>query len=101
MILWQIPLAYKGLYALVSYGKNGYGGYVYNIGGSAVVYNAGSTNADEQKNCHCNTSATATAFDRIFVQKLKTAGSTSLTDNFDDIVRFKTLSQLTTSVDTK
>jgi hypothetical protein len=83
-------LTYKGLYALISTGKNGHGGYVRNIANTSVVTSASSTNTDELDNCHCNSSATATAFNRIFVQKPKTQDVTSYTDNFDDIVRFKT-----------
>jgi len=92
-------LTYKAIYALVSFGKNGHGGYVSNPGSSAVRYNNSSTNSDELKNCHCDSSAAATSFDRIFVQKSKTAGSTTLTDSFDDITRFKTRYQVTTPLE--
>jgi len=80
-------LTYKAIYALTSPGKNGHGGYVRNFGATSVLFDYGSTDADEQKNCHCNSSAAATAFDRIFVQKNKT-------NTFDDIVRYKTRMQL-------
>jgi len=86
-------LTYKGVYALVSFGKNGHGGFLRNLNAAATVYNAGSTNSDEQKNCHCDNTAAATNFDRIFVQK-PPVGSTTLTDKFDDIVRFKIRSQM-------
>lgn len=92
---------YKAIYALVSAGKNGHGGYVRNPNASAIVYNASSTNTDELKNCHCSSSAVATTFDRIFVQKTRTAGSTTLTDNFDDVVRYKTRSEITTLLEMK
>ncbi len=88
-------ITYKAVYGLVSFGKNGHGGYVRNLGATSTRYNWGSTNTNEQKNCHCNSSATATAFDRIFVQHTKTAGSTTLTDTFDDIMRYKTRVQMT------
>lgn len=84
----------KAVYALVSFGKNGHGGYVRNLTATPVRYNAASTNHNEWQNCHCNSSAAATAFDRIFIQNTKTAGSTAITDTFDDIVRFKTRAEL-------
>ncbi|MEI6730414.1 MAG: hypothetical protein WCL30_04075, partial [Pseudomonadota bacterium] len=80
-------LTYKAIYALISTGKNGHGGYVRNFGATSVRFNYGSSDADEQKNCHCNSSAAATAFDRIFVQQNKT-------NTFDDIVRYKTRMQI-------
>jgi prepilin-type N-terminal cleavage/methylation domain-containing protein len=89
----------KGVYALVSSGENGHGGYVRNASSTSTVYNAGSTNTDEQKNCHCNSSATATSFDRDFVQNSKSYDSTSLSDSFDDVVRFKTRFQLASPSD--
>jgi prepilin-type N-terminal cleavage/methylation domain-containing protein len=87
---------YKAIYALVSFGKNGHGGYVRNISGTSTRYNAASTNTDEWKNCHCTSSATYTAgtFDRIFVQKSKTNSPTTLSNSFDDVVRFKTRAQM-------
>jgi hypothetical protein len=92
-------ITYAGIYALVSFGKNGHGGYVRNLSASSTVLNAGSTNTDEQKNCHCTSAAVAGTFDRIFVQKARTAGSTTLTDIFDDIVRFKTRAELSAPVE--
>jgi hypothetical protein len=83
-------LTYKALYALVSTGKNGHGGYVRNLTATSVRASSGSTNADEQDNCHCNSSAVPTSFNRIFVQKPKAIDYTSTSDNFDDIARFKT-----------
>ncbi len=91
-------LTYKAVYALVSFGVNGHGGYVRNPASAAVVFNGGSTNTDEQKNCHCDSSAVATTFDRIFVQKNKTTDSTSFANTFDDIVRFKTRADLAVAI---
>jgi type II secretory pathway pseudopilin PulG len=91
---------YKGVYALISHGKNGHGAYLNNKGGTAERYNAASTNTDELKNCHCTNAAVAVSFDRIFVQKTKT-GSSTLTDKFDDIVRFKTRPQIATTLESK
>lgn len=86
-------VTYKGIYALVSFGPNGHGGYVRNPKNTSSIFSAGSTNTDEQKNCHCDSSAVATAFDRIFVQKPRTE-TTTLTNVFDDVVRFKTRWQM-------
>lgn len=88
-------ITYKAIYALTSFGPNGHGGYVRNPSATATRFNGGSTNTNEQKNCHCDSSAVATTFDRIFVQNSKTP-STTLTNIFDDVVRFKTRAQLAT-----
>ncbi len=87
---------YKAIYALVSFGANGHGGYVRNVSATSTRFNNGSTNTGEQKNCHCDSSAIATAFDRIFVRTAKTP-STTLTNSYDDVVTFKTRAQLATN----
>lgn len=87
---------YKAVYALVSFGSNGHGGYVRNPSATSTRFNGASTNTNEQKNCHCNSSAAATAFDRIFVRTTKTP-STTLSNIYDDVVTFKTRSQLATN----
>lgn len=84
----------RGLYALLSFGPNGHGGYVRNPGNTSTRYNDGSTNTDEQKNCHCTSAAVAGTFDRNFVQKTR-AMSTTLTNMFDDILRYKSRAQMT------
>jgi prepilin-type N-terminal cleavage/methylation domain-containing protein len=86
-------LTYKGIYALVSFGKNGHGGYARDLAAAATLFNYNSTNSDELKNCHCSSTATATAFDRIFVQKTRLPGTT-LGAGFDDTVRYKTRPEL-------
>lgn len=91
-------ITYKGIYALASHGPNGHGGYVRNPSATSVPFNGGSTNTSEQKNCHCSSSAVATAFDRIFVQNTLTP-STTLTNVFDDVVRFKTRLQMANYAD--
>lgn len=83
-------LTYRAIYALVSTGKNRHGGFARNISGTSIRANAGSTNSDELDNCHCSSSAVATSFNRIFVQKPKANDVTGFTNNFDDITRFKT-----------
>ena len=89
-------LTYKAIYALVSFGANGHGAYVRSINTASTVHNAGSQSADELKNCHCDSNAAAvTPWDRDFVQKPRTmSGSYSLYNTFDDIVRFKTRSEM-------
>jgi prepilin-type N-terminal cleavage/methylation domain-containing protein len=74
------------IYAIVSHGANGHGAYT--RGG--VVVNAGSTNADEQTNCHCTSTAAANTYTATYVEKaptIATAGS-PLTA-FDDIVTYR------------
>ncbi|HEU5046857.1 MAG TPA: prepilin-type N-terminal cleavage/methylation domain-containing protein [Rickettsiales bacterium] len=94
-------LTSSAVYAIVAFGKDGHGSWVRNISSSitlATRYSSGSTNTDEQKNCHCNSSATATTFDRIFIQKTQTNSSSgTLTAGFDDVVRYKTRSEMATS----
>lgn len=94
-------LTSSAVYAIVAFGKNGHGSWVRNISSAITIttrYSAGSTNTDEQKNCHCDASAVATTFDRIFIQKARTNSSSgSLTAGFDDTVRYKTRSEMATS----
>jgi prepilin-type N-terminal cleavage/methylation domain-containing protein len=74
------------IYAIVSHGQNGHGAYT--RGGGVV--NAGSTNADEQTNCHCTSTAAANTYTATYVEKaptIATAGSPLTT--FDDIVTFR------------
>ncbi|MCW5631897.1 MAG: hypothetical protein KIT17_01040 [Rubrivivax sp.] len=80
----------QGVYVLVSHGANGHGGYTR----SGAVFNAGSTNTDEQTNCHCNSSGTAGTYSATYVAKLPTASSSTATDKFDDIVSFRDAWQL-------
>ncbi len=79
------PRTTAGMYAIVSHGANGHGGYTSN----GTVMNAGSVNANEQTNCHCNASATATTYSPTYVEKYPTIDSSNALDNFDDIVTFK------------
>jgi type II secretory pathway pseudopilin PulG len=72
------------LYALVSFGPNGHGGSL----GTGQLMSAGSTNPDEQINCHCDATAAATAYAATYVQKDR-EDSTDDSAVFDDMVRFK------------
>ena len=83
----------NAIYALVSFGKDGHGGYVRNPSASALVYNAGANNGDELQNCHCTSAAAAATYDNIFIQSPKNYTSGNFGNPayvFDDIVRFKT-----------
>jgi type II secretory pathway pseudopilin PulG len=75
----------SAIYALISHGPNGHGGYTRN----GTLFNAGSTNASEQTNCHCSASAVAGTYSATYVQAAlaQTAGTPLAT--FDDVVTFK------------
>jgi prepilin-type N-terminal cleavage/methylation domain-containing protein len=105
-------ITYSAVYALVSMGPNGHGGYVRVIQPSAAIagcntgtgvncsipYNANSSNTDELKNCHCDGSATATAFDRIFIQNTNNIANQGANNTpYDDIVRAKKRPDIDTS----
>lgn len=99
------------LYVLLSHGPNGHGGFL----NTTAPMNAGSTNADERRNCHCDSNAnlaggaamdskryvlasdpvdaTAYWYGLVFVQKDATGGLGN-SDSFDDIVRYKTRWQM-------
>lgn len=81
------------IYTLLSFGPTGHGGYIQ----SSTRNSTGSTNANEQQNCHCNDLAVATAYDATYVQRdaLETATAANA---FDDILRYKERWQLS-SVD--
>ncbi len=83
---YTVPTA---IYALVSYGPDGHGGYLK----TGVRYSSGSTDADEQTNCHCNAAAVETAYSANYVQK-------DMTSTFGDIVRYQDRWQLATFDDT-
>lgn len=80
----------SAVYLLLSYGKNGHGSYP-RSGGSSRLANYGSADSDELVNCHCNSTAAATAFSSTFVQKPSFLGG------FDDIVLYKTRADLKAS----
>jgi hypothetical protein len=66
----------EAVYALQPFGPDGHGGYTRN----GLRYSAGSTNADEQTNCHCTAAAVAGTCSPTYVQTDETANSASSTD---------------------
>jgi|GEM_PF-664546 len=76
-------------YVLLSYGPNGHGGRTNNAPASRL---SGSTNADELKNCHCNSSAADATYVN-YVDKSITEGS-GTGDVYDDVIRYKERWQL-------
>lgn len=83
-------------YLLLSYGKNGHGGYP--AMGSAR-YNASATNADELTNCHCTNSAADSTYDGNYVQRSQNFNTSTTANYFDDIVRYKERWQLSSAED--
>jgi len=75
----------SGLYAIISHGANGHGAYT----SAGVTLNAGSVNANELTNCHCNSSGATTTYQPTYVEMAPTQDPTTTLDNFDDLVTFK------------
>ena len=71
------------IYALISHGKNGHGGYTTN----GKMFNANSSDASELINCHCTNAGVASTYSTIYVQQ-------EATKTFDDIVTYKERSAL-------
>lgn len=72
---------------VISHGQNGHGAYQL----SGTRKTAGSTNANEQINCHCTAAAVAAAFSSTFVMGANTAtNSSDLRTVFDDTLRYYT-----------
>ena len=92
-------ITYKAVYAIISNGTNGHGGYSRSLDSTAMRSSSNSVNTDELDNCHCTSTAASNNFDRVFVQKNRTTDSTNYLNNFDDIVRFKTRANLASSVE--
>jgi prepilin-type N-terminal cleavage/methylation domain-containing protein len=69
---------------LMSYGPNGHGAYQYN----GTVKSFGSTNTNEQANCHCGSDASPNAFTATFYQTPASISPTDPLNGFDDIVRY-------------
>ncbi len=70
---------------IISHGENGHGAFLL----SGNRKNGGSTNANEQVNCHCNASGTAAALTSVFVAGKNTTTDTStLLAIYDDVTRY-------------
>ncbi len=85
----------SAVYALISYGKNGHGGYL----PAGTRFSSGSTNTDELTNCHCTNAAANSTYNGNYVQRSKNLNATTAASYFDDIVRYKERWQLTTEED--
>lgn len=82
-----------GVYALVSHGQDGHGGWV-----GTVRFNRAMTNADTLENCDCSSAIAETAKDNVLVQKARTLNPANSLDGFDDIVTYKTRAQIEPTV---
>lgn len=85
----------SAIYALISYGKNGHGGYL----SAGTRFSSGSTNTDELTNCHCTNAAANGTYSGNYVQRSQNLNSKTAASYFDDIVRYKERWQLTTEED--
>jgi len=86
----------KALYALISHGPNGHGAYTAN----GVTVNAGSVNANELTNCHCDSTGAATAYSPTYVQMNPSQDPANALNSFDDLVTYKERWQMQTAWDT-
>ncbi|MEZ5690779.1 MAG: type II secretion system protein [Rickettsiales bacterium] len=81
---------------VISHGENGHGAFQL----SGVRKTAGSTNSNEQTNCHCDSSATAAAYSTTFIMgRATTTDNTDLRASFDDITRYYTRGSFFTNSD--
>lgn len=78
-------------YVLVSHGMSGHGAYM----PSGARRSTGSTNTDELNNCNCSSAAAPVSPPNgIFVDRPLSNNSASLTDRYDDVVRYAIRSQI-------
>ncbi|HEU5046989.1 MAG TPA: 6-bladed beta-propeller [Rickettsiales bacterium] len=79
------------IYALISQGANGHGGFTQN----GTVYNAGALNLDELTNCHCSSTGTynSGSYTPVYVQQTpftyNAISKTSSLWDFNDIVEYR------------
>lgn len=84
------------VYTLWSAGENGHGSYPKD--GGAIRFNAGSTNTKELENCDCGSgTGISGTFDLDFVQTGFARSTSTGTDQFDDLLLFRTRPQMETS----
>ncbi len=81
------------VYVLLSFGQDGHGAWPAQ-GGSVCGGASGNTDANTLQNCHCDNTATAGAFDNIFVQQWTTSSNITGAATFDDMLRFVRRSDL-------
>lgn len=90
-------VATNAIAVVLSHGPNGHGAF--QLSGSRK--NAGSTNANEQTNCHCTSAAVAGVWSSTFVAGANTTTTSSdQRTNFDDILRYYTRTSFLTNIDT-
>lgn len=80
----------KAIVLILSFGEDGHGAFLRS--GSATRYSAGASLANQLENCDCDNTATATAYDAIYVQTPPEGNSATTT--FDDMVRYRTRWQI-------
>ncbi len=85
----------SAIYALISYGSNGHGGYLANGMRMATQ----SLDQATLANCHCNSDASATTYQPVYIQKEVFENPNDDTLSFTGIVRYKERWQLVTSED--
>lgn len=90
----------RAIYALISHGENGHGAFAKNGGNARInAYTIGNPWRDgkfsgELNNSHYSNEGANTSYDAIFIAKQFQRDEANLTEYFDDLVRFKTKSQL-------
>ena len=85
----------EAAYVILSHGRNGHGGYT-----NKGVRIASSSNAQEHVNCNCDTSLTPLiTFERRFNDFEPVEATINASDQFDDLVAYKSRWQLITDMD--
>jgi prepilin-type N-terminal cleavage/methylation domain-containing protein len=86
----DVAVTERAIAVVVSHGANGHGAYQV----SGQRKSAGSTNAHELLNCHCNEMAISADFTNEFVIQPPGVASANSTNSFDDVVRYWLRSQI-------
>jgi prepilin-type N-terminal cleavage/methylation domain-containing protein len=82
----------NAIYALVSHGANGHGAYTQ----AGATVNAGSDNANELTNCHCNSAGANAGYSPTYVQQNLYQNPNDALGGFDDLVTYKERWQMPT-----
>ncbi|MCH2547287.1 MAG: prepilin-type N-terminal cleavage/methylation domain-containing protein [Alphaproteobacteria bacterium] len=88
-------LSFHAAYALVSHGKDGHGAF--SKGGPRL--NSATTNSFQQQNANYDATGAATTYNNLFHIIPESENPADNKDVYDDLVRFKTRSQLRTTQD--